>query len=230
MNWEHLLETARKTFYTEFLDELSSLCVIIIYFSKGKKKGSKLLAIIAIAGFLQLLVYHYSMLFLGVSARKHTLHSSIYIYLVIEAACCLMYLKAQIKSTWVKKTILFSMILYIGYLILVACSLPVHFAHYVEIFEGFLITIFCLYYFYESFTQRIARKLSTEPAFWAILGMLILFCMTMPLWGLLNFFVKGNSMLKESLFTINYLAYTFFFIALSKAILCDKSITPPSMQ
>jgi hypothetical protein len=223
MNWENLVENLRYKFFTEFLMQLTSLLVIICYFiGLRKSKTTHWLAILAIASLLQDLIYEYHLLqpnnlFLG----KHTVYNSIYLYLIIEITCCLFFIKAHIKAIIGKKAILTGYILFIGYIIGYWSIVPYNrnFPKHIELIEGFLIITSSLYFFYEWFTQYPAKPVFTQSSFWAIFGMLVMFCSITPLFLFLNYLGVQPY---NAFFAINNIAYSLMFITFIKAILAES--------
>src|SRR5438552_6307986 len=110
MNWEQLLDRLSRTFYTEFVMELCSLSVILAYWSKTKKeKGLLYLFIVSTASFIQILIVHYDVLKSNNSIFKNTSSLSIFLYILIEFTCCLLFIKTYIKSDRIKKSILYTL-------------------------------------------------------------------------------------------------------------------------
>jgi len=219
------LEEARKSFYTEFFNELGGILVVIAYvYKKEKTIAQSVLTTIAIASLAQLLTYQlYTLQWFPFPFGKQILKFSIYTYILIEAICCLTYLKINIRSNGIKKMIWLCRLLFSAYIILTAGLLNTGiFQFHTEITEAFLIIGFCLYFFYESL-QKTDKLSFFQPCSWAILGMLTLFGSTLPLFVFLGYFKSNASNFKYSLFAINHVAYFLLFIAFTIAIVYDKT-------
>lgn len=226
MDWTHLLHRVDNSYYTEFLRVAFCIAVIIIYLIKGVKAGSSVyLAILCLASFLQELVVVCD----DLKPRKSIFGSnvsqnSLYPYLIVELACCLLYIKANIKSRKVKKVISLATLLFIFYTI-IFCTVH-HTSHYfylqIPTVEGFLIILFCLYYFYEIFTIRPDKKFSREPSFWAVSGMLVVLITLTPYFMLVNYFENNYRPLFRVLYIVNDISYCLLFITFIIAIVCDK--------
>jgi len=86
-----------------------------------------------------------------------------------------------------------------------------------------LIVACCIYYFLELFRTRQNTKLIRNPAFWICSGLLIFYCCTFPLIGLLEYWSNMPRVLIDNfkliVDSLNILLYTFFTIA----FLCNRT-------
>lgn len=123
-----------------------------------------------------------------------------------------------------KKIILISAVLFINYILIFAFfNFPKkHFVYQADLIDGFLMIIFCLYFFRKLFTKKSEKENSTNPAFWAISGMLILFGTTMPLYTFMNWVMLNSHDFRNALFAINYIIYAIFYASLALAISYHK--------
>ena len=224
MNWSHLWEVAGRSFYTEFLDELASIFVIIAYVAKKKRPRRQILLVtIAIASLIQSLIYQSCNLqTINPAFRNQIIHYSIYTYILIETICCLTYLKIHINSDDIKKVISITRLLFGSYIISFVIFFSTTRFTYVEVTEAFLVIVFSLYLLYELFVQKAEKKIFSQSVFWATSGMLILFSSTMPLFLFLKYLTDGSPSSKYSLFTINHMAYMLLFTSFTVAVLRNK--------
>ena len=224
LNISHFWDQMSRSFYTLFAMQLVCLMFIIIYFFKPQKEKSILLLfIISLASLIQTaLTEAYLSGFVFFS--KYFDQKSMYIYLIIELFCCSLYIRENIQSQISKKVVLTSSI---GLELYIITYWALHFESrylplHIEIIEGFLIIAFCLYYFYELFTQRPDKDLLHTASFWAISGMLILFSAITPLFLFYDYLRKTHYPLIQSLYIINNVSYCLLFITFVIAILCNK--------
>jgi len=80
-----------------------------------------------------------------------------------------------------------------------------------------LIVGFCIYYFLELFRKPKSTRLTREPAFWIVSGLLFFYCCSFPFLGLNNMLNNAPQVLKNNLSNIlsllNILLYLLFSIA-----------------
>jgi len=226
MHWEHLLRQARGSFYSIFIMQVACLATIFVYLIKPKASKSLIyLAIISFASIIQVFIEELDQLiYLKEIKDKKFDQKAMYIYLVIEILCCGLYIRENIRSSLGKKLILGSAVLFglytisFGILNFNTKFLPSH----IEIIEGLTITIYCLYFFYELFTEQPNKTLHRDSSFWAISGMLILFSAITPLFLFFNYLRAVHNPLAKSLYAINNISYSLLFTTFIIAILCDK--------
>ncbi len=226
MNWELLFEKASKAFYTEFLADLVGLLVVILYFSKkNKPKSMVYLVIYTISGVLQSLVVQYKhALAAPTPLDTRIAHDSLYVYLMIELTCCLLFIKSHLRSRQFKRLILPGILFFNLFTIYYWLGKPSFEDFYMVVptVEGFLIIIACVYFFYELLSGEPYKDLFTEPSFWAISGMLVLFTVITPVFLLLNYFIKNRDAMFYKLYATNNLSYTLLFVTFAVAIVSDK--------
>jgi hypothetical protein len=180
---------------------------------------------LAMASLIQNLISQYDILkwhksILGKFATTH----SIYFYLIVESICCLLFLRASIKSILVKKILLAVSIVFSVYCIIYWFSyytswqyLPI-----IQNIEGFLIIGTCLYYFYELFAQTNEKKPSSDSTFWAASGIMALFSIITPLFLFLPYLKPRYNNLADNLFVINNIAYTLLFLLFTLIIFLNS--------
>lgn len=220
------MEKAAKAFYTEFLADIACLLVIILYFLKKNKPRSMVyLVFYATSSLLQSLIVQYKHgLPHPTDLNVRIAHDSLYVYLIIELACCLLFIKSHLQSKAVKKAILPVILFFTLFTTYYWLGKPSFDDFYAQVpsVEGFLIIIPSAYFFYELLTREPHKDLFTEPSFWAISGMLVLFTIITPVFLLLNYFLHNRNDFFYKLYTTNNLAYTLLFATFAVAIVSDK--------
>jgi hypothetical protein len=92
-----------------------------------------------------------------------------------------------------------------------------------------LVVAFCIYYFFELFKRPKSTKLTKEPAFWIVSGLLFFYCCSFPFLGLNNIVqtlpVVILLNLKFILSVLNVLLYLLFTIA----FLCRFRLKRPAV-
>ncbi|MBS1565399.1 MAG: hypothetical protein JST39_13490 [Bacteroidetes bacterium] len=140
-------------------------------------------------------------------------HDSLYVYLGIELCCCLLYIRAHTRSVMARKVLPGGIALFIPYMIYYWSRNPeaTDFNSNIITVEGFMIILACVYFFIELLTRRPDQNLFTEPAFWCISGMLVLFTVITPVFLLVNYFLHNRETLFYRLYVANNLCYTLLF-------------------
>lgn len=226
MNWSLLFEKQAEIFYTEFLEGLAGLLVIALYFSKkNRPKPFRYLVIYVITALLQSLVIQYKRSQpVPTPLDLRIAHDSLYAYLIVELTCCLLFIKSYLQSKVVKKLILPAIIFFAVFTMYYWFGKPSFANFYSEVptVEGFLVIIPAAYFFYELLTGKPDKDLFTEPAFWSISGILVLFTVITPVFLLLNYFIQNKNALFFKLYITNTLAYTLLFITFAIAIISSR--------
>jgi hypothetical protein len=83
-----------------------------------------------------------------------------------------------------------------------------------------LIVAFCIYYFLELFRKPKSTKLTTEPAFWIVSGLLFFYCCSFPFLGLNNLVQHAPEVIKRNLSTILTVLNILLYLLFSIAFLC----------
>jgi len=216
MNWGHLLERAENVFYTNILADIAGLLVVVLYLSRRPKNKSTLyLVLMAVAFLLQSLLVEWVASHSEKSAlRSRIAHDSLYVYLGVELSCSLLFIRSHTRSIPVKKILLWAILLFIPYMFYFWLSNPLatDFNSNILTTEGFLIILACVYFFFELLTGRPDKNLFTEPAFWSISGMLVLFTVITPVFLLVNFFIHNRESLFYRLYIANNICYSLLFV------------------
>jgi len=87
-------------------------------------------------------------------------------------------------------------------------------------FGSLLITIICIYYFYELFQSSKAVSLVQQPVFWICAGLLFFYCCSFPIFGLLNFINRSPNIIKKNIGVILLLLNVFLYSSFTIAFLC----------
>ncbi|MDO6433778.1 hypothetical protein Q4E93_24445 [Flavitalea sp. BT771] len=83
-----------------------------------------------------------------------------------------------------------------------------------------LITIICIYYFFELFQSSHSVNLVRQPAFWICAGLLFFYCCTFPVFGMLNFLKKAPDIIRKNFQFIILLLNVFLYSSFTIAFLC----------
>jgi hypothetical protein len=90
--------------------------------------------------------------------------------------------------------------------------------------QAIIILIPGLYYLFELLNNPSPFELKNEPAFWIVVGLILYFGGTLPLF-LLNQHINFSNTLHRGVYTINFLSYGVLFLLMIKAYLCKKKKT-----
>jgi len=226
MNWEHLLERAEQVSYTNLAADIAGLLVLAAYFLGRRKAGPALLLALMAGGYLlqSLLVEWLASLSNKTVLSQRVAHDSLYIYLLLELICCLLFIRWHTRSAIAKKILVGSILLFIPYMLYYWMSNPLatDFNSNILTAEGFLIILACVYFFCESLMGKPDQNLFTRPAFWNILGMLVLFTVITPVFLLVNYFIHNREAMYYRLYIANNLCYTVLFVTFAVAIMQDR--------
>ena len=229
MNWGHLLERANNVFYTNILADLTGMLVVILYFfHRGKNRCSRYLVWMAGSFLLQsLLVEWVASQPVKNAVRSRIAHDSLYVYLGIELTCSLLFIRCHTRPALAKKVLLWGVILFIPYMLYYWFSDPLDtgFNSNILTAEGFLIILACAWFFIELMTGRPDRNLFTEPAFWSISGMLVLFTVITPVFLLVNYFIHNREALFYRLYIANNVCYSLLFATFALTIARGRKLS-----
>jgi hypothetical protein len=93
-----------------------------------------------------------------------------------------------------------------------------------------LIVACCIYFFLELFKKPKSTKLTREPAFWIVSGLLFFYCCSFPFLGLNNLLNNAPEVLKRNLTTILALLNTLLYLLFAIAFLCRLNFRKPAAQ
>ncbi len=152
---------------------------------------------------------------------------SVGIFLLIELTIIYLFLKQVLNSGKVKK--LLNVVLISYYLTIVSFftfselgTLPIAELYIVQ---AILIIPPCTLYFYELFKNVPNLNLLNEPAFWICTGSLLYFLCTLPLFLSKDsiFDLIGNLNYDSTVYAINFICYSVFFLFIIKGYLCKPA-------
>lgn len=140
-------------------------------------------------------------------------------YIVFNFCFFLFVLREIISDRNFKKISLFAILTYGG-----LALLNIFYIQGLEVWNSMsyslgclLIVAFCIYYFLELFKKPKSTRLTSEPAFWIVSGLLFFYCCSFPFLGLNNLLHNAPQVLKNNLASIlavlNILLYLLFAIA-----------------
>lgn len=92
-----------------------------------------------------------------------------------------------------------------------------------------LIVAFCIYYFLELFKNPKSTKLTKEPAFWIVSGLLFFYCCSFPFLGLNNVVANAPEVVRRNLGNILTLLNCLLYLIFSIAFLCRLHFRKPAV-
>lgn len=92
-----------------------------------------------------------------------------------------------------------------------------------------LVVAFCIYYFFELFKRPKATRLTKEPAFWIVSGLLFFYCCSFPFIGLNNFLGNAPLVIRRNLNTILTLLNILLYLLFGIAFLCRLRPRKPAL-
>jgi hypothetical protein len=87
--------------------------------------------------------------------------------------------------------------------------------------QAFCILLPGFYYFFEIAKATSSVELKSEPKFWIMLGIMLYFGCTLPLF-LLNNLLDFSNVFERNVFAINSICYGLLYLLMIKAFLCKK--------
>jgi len=191
------------------------------------------LVLIAFASLVQGFLVTYDELYLKHSVLgKNIEQISIYIYLIVEATCSLLFIRSYLRSRQTRRILALVNILFVICVIAywqTHASIKVY-PWFITNSEGFLIIAGALCFFYELFNYKPYLNLIREPSFWAISGMLVVYSAITPLFLVFNYLRKSDPALTSKLYIINHTSYCLLFITFVTAIVLDKNGYPKTIN
>jgi hypothetical protein len=202
---------------------ISFLAGITVYFRKNMPLYLKILPAFL---FLTIIVE-----FVGVWASNHTGTSTkLYnFYIAFNFSFYLFLLREIISNPKLKKANLITIIIYAVYAIINFFYIqgPDVWNSMSYSLGCLLVVAFCIYFFLELFRKPKLTKLTSEPAFWIVSGLLFFYACSFPFLGLNNLVQHtplGTRMTLNTILTVlNILLYILFSIA----FLCQYNFRRP---
>jgi hypothetical protein len=93
-----------------------------------------------------------------------------------------------------------------------------------------LIVTFCFYYFFELFKKAVSTKLTREPPFWIVCGLLFFYCCSFPILGLNNFLRYVPEVLLRSMGSIIMVLNILLYLLFAIAFLCRFYTNKPGQK
>lgn len=237
LNIDSLLKNFEKTFYAEPVMILLNIIFLVVGFRVGPPgKKYRVLLLYAIAALTQDMIALYAMLTektsISFKISHRTVATSAICFTVIEffAFFTFFYLQfeGQPRQQRVRK---------IRNILTVLATLStafyLSFSHdkdlraligYLSIILSIIQLIPAFYYFVILFNEPPTKNLLREPTFWITTGIAFLHGLTIPLFLIEHYVLQMHSSLWFSLYTVNFVAYSFLFFLFTVAVGCGRSI------
>lgn len=144
---------------------------------------------------------------------------------IFEFCFYFFFIRSIIKSEKVKKILLITALLYA----LLACInivfvLKIKSFHITSYVIGcLLITIACVYYFFELLRFPRVSKLHYNPTFWICTGILFFYCCSFPLYGLLNYWNGISKLVLNNFMQIASVINIFLYSLFTIGFLCIRT-------
>lgn len=222
-----LINFFETTYYITLLFFIESLTVAIVGFkTRNKPRELKYLPTYALISFIQTLLCFVSIIY-NIKKIVSINTFSIYLFIVIEILIFYDLLFQKINFPKFKLTMYFIEFFFISFTIYTAIthSLSTMVPPELSIINSICISLPCLFYFYELFSQPPNFSLTKEPSFWVIIGFLFLAISTMPFYFLQNYLGKNFPNLLDNIYTISSFFYCVMFFMILKAFLCNPKPT-----
>jgi hypothetical protein len=108
----------------------------------------------------------------------------------------------------------------------ICCKGFFNWSPYIFVAQALLILGPALYYFLELFKKPVISDPLNTYSFWISLGTVIYFSCTLPIFLFIDIAYNKKGMLTEAnLYSINNICYGIFFLSITKAYLCPKTIS-----
>ena len=211
----------REFYYMNLLLVIVSI-ILIVYGIVNYKKlaGLRLFIIYALASLIQLLLVITTISLGKFDEYQNTLLiQSINYFVLLDFILLYFFLYKLLTSKKVRmgmKISFFTFILFILYSFFLKDEIFKH-PNIISLIEAFLIIIPVLFYINQCLINLPFKRLSDNPEFWVIVGVLFLFSTITPLFLVNTFFPQ---MLYGSIYTLNYVSYTLLFICILYAFIC----------
>jgi len=147
-------------------------------------------------------------------------------YNIVHFGFYIFLLSKILKSPYVQKIVLYILI---GYLFFSIANLlffqTIHTYNSITYALGCLLVVsFCIYYFFELFRQKYIVRLTREPSFWIVTGLLFYFTCSFPLLASINFMAKVPEIIINNLQTLIQLMNILLYSLYTVAFLCRIKI------
>ncbi|PWU01454.1 MAG: hypothetical protein C5B52_07255 [Bacteroidetes bacterium] len=198
---------------------LSGLVGIVVYFQKPSPLYLKLFPPFLIITFM----VEITGLNLAIKGRNTQMLYNV--FSSIEFVFYLWFLSFQFKNKFVKT--LCQNLIWIYPLLVVLNKLYIQktgFHTYTYSLGCLLIVALCIYYFFELFKTTHSIKLTREPTFWIISGLLFFYSCSYPFFAVLNFWKNPNVRMVLGLVWVTSLLNIFLYSSILAGFLCRIKI------
>ena len=147
-------------------------------------------------------------------------------YNVVHFGFYIFLLSKILKNPYAQKVVLYILI---GYLVFSIGNLlffqSIHTYNSITYALGCLLVVsLCIYYFFELFRQKYLVRLTREPSFWIVTGLLFYFTCSFPLLASINFMAKVPEIIINNLQTLIQLMNILLYSLYTVAFLCRIKI------
>jgi len=238
--WEYLINTWKKTYYTQPLWVVCSIIALItgLYYYQ-KEKSHNLLIIYSLSSILLPSTgYWFIKYFFSLRSPSLIIYleSSNTLFAVIEITTFLYLFKKLLNTEFISRIIYMLWIVFTSLCVLLFSVMlknkfsPDQISHYsflLEIFELFILLLLCLLFFYKLLTTDISRviPISKSPSFWIISGLFFYCIVSLPLLLIGYRLYISNPHLHLVTGSIHYISISFLFLCITKAFLCKTTLT-----
>ena len=218
---ERLKEIIYLSFFTQLLMLLSALVACILSVVHRKKFPElKFMGLYPMASLVQGIVTYYTWIF-----REHRRVDLMSESLFIACEFIILYFFFQ-KIIILRRFKLFIRIIFfshITYMILMWTFADAFHSYTQKIYlvDSLCVLSFCFIYLFQLFKLPPELNLLNNPTFWITIGCLFYFSCTIPLFFAES--ILGSLPQYHTIYSINFLAYTFLFMFISKAFLCTPT-------
>jgi hypothetical protein len=157
------------------------------------------------------------------SATKGIPEVEVNVFLLVEFFCIYIFFLRLFKSKKIRKTLYVFAAIYLSVIVALwtfknnLATSP----NYLFVPQAIIILIPGFYYLIGLLNNPSRFELKNEPAFWIVIGLILYFGGTLPLF-LLTRLINFSNTLDRSVYTINFLCYGILFLLMIKAYLCKK--------
>lgn len=221
-----LLYFLAETYYFPLILLLLSVIAAIIGFRhRHKFKYLRFFPWYALAAAMQILI---SFFCVSCKLPSYALiaNSSLLCFMVVEFIIFYHLLSRILRIAYLRATIKVMQLIFLA-VTSVTC-LDFSFIECVPLLYNIINSLFliipCLFYFYEVFTSPPTVSLSSQPAFWIIIGFSFMVIGSLPFYFLEHFLYNNMMEVYGQLSAMTYVFYCLLFILISKAFLCKRAI------
>lgn len=139
------------------------------------------------------------------------------LFMLFEFSVGIFYILRNMSGRGRKIAVYVDASIYLGLLLWVAIR---NFKYYYQgsffFYESFFMLPPCLLYFYDIFILGHSRRLTDEPSFWIVTGIVLLDAVSIPMY--LAWAFSGHA--RDNVYIANYILYTILFLLMIRAYRC----------